>query len=86
MARTLLDPAERKRRADASKRNWLAAHWEYNKLQKQACAARPEYLALRRERYHARKPLSKPRKPRKTKQQEALPVGAPLPNEKPTLT
>jgi hypothetical protein len=69
MPRVLLDPAERRRRADLSKRRWLAANYEYNKVQKRAIGARPAYLAIRRERYKermlARPPkVAKPRKPR----------------------
>jgi hypothetical protein len=60
MARVLLDPAERKRRADLSKRNWIAKNYDYNKIQKRALGARPAYLAIRRQRYQDRKPLPKP--------------------------
>jgi hypothetical protein len=56
MVRVLLDPEERKRRADASKRRWNLANYEYNLMQKRALGARPAYLALRRQRYHSRKP------------------------------
>jgi hypothetical protein len=61
MTRVLLDPEERRRRADLSKRRWLVANYEYNKIQKRAIAARPEYLALRRTRYHERR-LARPPK------------------------
>jgi hypothetical protein len=59
MVRVLLDPAERKRRADLSKRNWIARNYTYNMLQKRALGARPAYLAIRRQRYHARKAEAK---------------------------
>jgi hypothetical protein len=55
MVRVLLDPAERKRRDDASKRRWNQKNYEYNLMQKRALGARPAYLAIRRQRYHARK-------------------------------
>ena len=56
MVRVLLHPEERKRRADASKRRWNLANYEYNLMQKRALGASPAYLALRRQRYHSRKP------------------------------
>ncbi len=46
MVRVLLHPEERKRRADASKRRWNLANYEYNLMQKRALAARPAYLAI----------------------------------------
>eukprot|EP00969_Alexandrium_andersonii_P053065 2331398-Alexandrium_andersonii.AAC.1 len=44
-----LSPEERARRADACKRRWLVNNYEYNRLQKRILAARPEYLARRRQ-------------------------------------
>ena len=55
MVRVLLDPAERKRRADLCKRRWNLTNYEYNLRQKRALGARPAYLAIRRQRYHERK-------------------------------
>ena len=48
MARAkMLSAEEYARRQDACKRRWLAENYEYNRFQKNALAARPEYLARR---------------------------------------
>ena len=44
-----LSTEERARRDDACKRRWLVENYEYNRLQKRVLAARPEYLARRRQ-------------------------------------
>ena len=56
MARAkVLTVEEYARRQDACKRRWLAENYEYNRFQNNGLAARPEYLARRRELHQLRK-------------------------------